>query len=74
MATIVVPEKLKKRIQELAKENGMSEQAFVEEAILSFLEDIEDAQLAMERLEAGEEPIPLAEAKKMLGLDDKDDD
>jgi RHH-type rel operon transcriptional repressor/antitoxin RelB len=57
------------RIDETAKNLGQSRSAFVREAIMRYMEDLEDAALADAALRAGGKPLTVEEARRELGLD-----
>jgi len=57
-------------IDHAARQSGESPEAFVREAVLRRLEDIEDIALATERLRNPGKRIPFDEVVKNLGLDD----
>ena len=56
-----------------AKRTGQSKTALAREAILNYLEDLEDARIADKRIAAfeasGEKGIPLAEVMKRHGVE-----
>lgn len=62
------------RLNALAAETGRTKAYYMREAILQYLEDREDYEIAVaasERLKRGEErTYSSAEVRKMLGLDD----
>ncbi len=67
-------DELAARLERLAKRTGRSKTFYVREAVLTHLDDLEDAYLAdrvMGRLDAGEETIhSLEDVERELGLDD----
>ena len=67
-------DELAARLERLAKRTGRSKTFYVREAVLTHLDDLEDAYLAdrvMGRLDVGEETIhSLEEVERELGLDD----
>jgi RHH-type rel operon transcriptional repressor/antitoxin RelB len=72
MSAITLPQSLEKRLEKLARRTGRTKAAHVRAALLSYLEDLEDVQLAeetMKRVRSGEERlIPLEDAMKRYGL------
>ncbi|MDR1243453.1 MAG: DUF6290 family protein [Deltaproteobacteria bacterium] len=73
MLAIRLPEEIETRLDALAKATGRTKTYYAKEAILTHLEDLEDAYLAEEaylRFKAsGEEAIPLEEVERRLGLE-----
>ena len=69
MVTLVLEPETERRIAELAKDRGLSEAEFVRTLIESGLDDLDDIQMAAERLEHPLQPLTSAEAGKALGLD-----
>ncbi len=72
MLAIRLPAEIEKRLEELAKKTGRTKSYYVRQAILEYLEDLEDFYLAEERLRTfGEaKAIPLEEIMKRYGLED----
>jgi RHH-type rel operon transcriptional repressor/antitoxin RelB len=72
MLAIRLPEEIEKRLEKLAKKTGRTKSYYVRQAILEYLEDMEDYYLAEERLKSFNEAntIPLEEIKKRYGLED----
>ena len=64
MLALRLPPDIEKRLAALAKKTGRSKSFYAREAILTHLEDLEDAYLAMKALEEGGERIPLEEILK----------
>ena len=58
-------------LEQFAAKAGMSKAALARKAILSYLEDLEDAMLAQEALDEGGKTIPLAEVMREYGLEEK---
>jgi RHH-type rel operon transcriptional repressor/antitoxin RelB len=54
MLAIRVPEEIKRRLQALSDKTGRTKTYYARQAILEFLEDMEDTYLALERLEVPE--------------------
>ncbi len=59
MLALDLTPKLEERLDALARKAGQSKSALAREAVIAYLEDLEDGYLAQERLEANEERIPL---------------
>ncbi len=73
MLSLRLPKDIEERLEGLAKRTGRTKTFYVRQAILTHLEDIEDAFQAdeiMERVNSGEEPVLSAgEMRKSLGLE-----
>ena len=61
---INVPPDLEERLTELAAKAGRSPEDVVGEALLTYLEDLEDAFVAIERLQSARRAIPLEEVMR----------
>jgi RHH-type rel operon transcriptional repressor/antitoxin RelB len=74
MLAIRLPENIEKRLNRLAKRTGRTKTYYAREAILSYIEDLEDIYLAGKELTAIREgrskTIPLEKVMKRYGLDD----
>jgi RHH-type rel operon transcriptional repressor/antitoxin RelB len=72
MLAIRLPDEIEKRLEELARKTGRTKSYYVRQAILEYLEDMEDYYLAEERLKSFNEAntIPLEEIMKRYGLED----
>jgi RHH-type rel operon transcriptional repressor/antitoxin RelB len=72
MLAIRLPDEIEKRLEELAKKTGRTKSYYVRQAILEYLEDMEDYYLVEERLKSFNEAktIPLEEIMKRYGLED----
>jgi RHH-type rel operon transcriptional repressor/antitoxin RelB len=74
MLAIRLPEEIEARLENLAKRTGRSKTFYAREAILEYLDDMEDLYLAEQvtkRIRNGEERIStLEEVEKRLGLAD----
>jgi RHH-type rel operon transcriptional repressor/antitoxin RelB len=74
MLTIRLPENIEARLDNLAKRTGRSMTFYAREAILEYLEDMEDLYLAeqvVRRIDSGDERTsPLEEVETRLGLED----
>lgn len=73
MLAIRLPESIEKRLDRLAKKTGRTKTYYAREAILQYLDDLEDVYLAEKRLEAirsgRSKTIPLEEVMRKLGID-----
>ena len=78
MLAIRLPEKIEKRLDRLAKRTGRTKTYYAREAILEYLDDLEDIYLAEKRLteiRAGRvRTIPLEKVMRRYGLNPKVDD
>ncbi len=70
MLTVVLDPEAERRVLERAKRIGMSEAEFLRILIENSLDDLDDVQMAVERLDAPVPPLTSAQARKSLGLDD----
>jgi len=68
-----LPKEMEQRLDYLAKETGRKKSFYVKEALMNYLEDLEDiylAEKALEDLRAGKShTIPFEEMEKALELD-----
>jgi RHH-type transcriptional regulator, rel operon repressor / antitoxin RelB len=75
MLAIRLPPEIEKKLERLAKKTGRTKTFYAREAILAYLEDMEDAALAEKRLDefykSGEKAIPLEEVLKKYGMDNR---
>jgi RHH-type rel operon transcriptional repressor/antitoxin RelB len=74
MLAIRLPDEIEIRLENLAKLTGRTKTFYAREAIMEYLEDLEDLYLAEQRLadiRAGRsKTIPLAEVMKRYGMED----
>ena len=70
MLSVEISKDEEKRLEDLAQKTGKTKDYYVKKAIHEFLEDLEDYNLAVERLETIEETYTLAEVEAELGLAD----
>jgi len=69
MLAIRIDKELEKELDLLAKSQGSNRSAVVREAIIQYLEDNEDLQLAKESLSKMNSAKSLKQLRKELGLD-----
>jgi RHH-type rel operon transcriptional repressor/antitoxin RelB len=74
MLAIRLPESIEKRLARLAKKTGRTKTYYAREAILQYLDDLEDIYLAEKRMQAIEsgrvKTIPLEQVMREHGLAD----
>jgi RHH-type transcriptional regulator, rel operon repressor / antitoxin RelB len=75
MLAIRLPPEIEKQLERLAKKTGRTKTFYARQAILTYLENWEDAALAEKRLDefykSGEKAIPLKEVLKKYGMDNR---
>jgi len=73
MLAIRLPAEIEERLERLAKATGRTKTFYARKAILTYIEDLEDAYLAEKALDdvhaSGEKAIPLEEVKRRYGLE-----
>jgi RHH-type rel operon transcriptional repressor/antitoxin RelB len=73
MLAIRLPEEIEKRLDALSKITGRTKTYYAREAILEYLDDLEDVYLAEQRLtdlRAGRDTtVPLEEVMRRYGMD-----
>jgi len=73
MLAIRLPEKIEKRLERLAKRTGRTKTYYAREAILQYLDDLEDIYFAEKELEAvrsgRSQAVPLEEVMRHYGLE-----
>ncbi len=73
MLAIRLPDSIEKRLARLAKRTGRTKTFYAREAILRYLEDLEDvydAERILERIRSGKEKtIPLEDVMKRYGME-----
>ena len=71
MLAIRLPAEVEKRLEKLAKKTGRTKSFYVRQAIMEYLEDLEDFYLAEERIKSfGEaKSIPIEEIMKRDGVE-----
>lgn len=70
MIAVRLPSRIEKRLEKLARKTGRTKTFYVREAILQYLDDLEDYHLAAQRLEENLPGVPLEEVERRLGLED----
>ncbi|MBK7472231.1 MAG: ribbon-helix-helix protein, CopG family [Betaproteobacteria bacterium] len=68
MLAIRLPETIEERLAALANETGRTKTALAREAILEYIDDLEDYYLAEARARRNRKTIPLDEVERELGL------
>ncbi len=69
MLAIRLPENIEKRLSKLALKTGRSKTYYARQAIVEYLDDLEDYYLAVSRLEQNLPAVSFKEMEKRLGLD-----
>lgn len=74
MLAIRLPKELEDRLADMAKKTGRTKTFYAKEAIINYLEDLEDSIIAEkawnEFEKSGRKTIPFAEVLKRYGMDD----
>ena len=70
MLAIRLPETIEERLESLARETGRTKSSLVREAIVEYIDDLEDLYLAEARARRNRRTIPLDEVERTLGLRD----
>ena len=68
MLAIRLPELIEARLAHLAQETGRTKTTLAREAILEYIDDLEDYHLAEARARKNRKTIPLEDVEKALGL------
>ena len=68
MLAIRLPDTIEKRLDSLASETGRTKTALAREAIVEYIDDLEDYYLAEARARKNRKTIPLADVERDLGL------
>ena len=66
MLAIRLPDSIEERLNTLAAKTGRSKTALAREAIVEYIDDLEDYYLAEARARLNRKPIPLVEVKRKL--------
>lgn len=70
MTTVQIPDEIVHEYEDLARAAGSDAATFIRAALIPQLEDLQDIELAMERLKDPQPSLSLDEVKRNLGLDD----
>jgi len=70
MLSIRLPEEIDKRLALLAQRTGRTKTFYMREAVLRYIEELEDTYVAIDRLEKPGRRLTMAEVEQELGLDD----
>ena len=68
MLAIRLPDAIEERLAALASETGRTKTTLAREAILEYIDDLEDYYLAEARARQNRKTIPLNEVERELGL------
>lgn len=68
MLAIRLPENIEERLTALAAETGRTKTTLAREAIIEYIDDLEDYYLAEARARQNRKTIPLSEVETELGL------
>lgn len=68
MLAIRLPDAIEERLTALANQTGRTKTTLAREAILEYIDDLEDYYLAEARARRNRKTIPLAEVERELGL------
>jgi len=67
MIAVRLPKELEERLTALAQKSGRSKTDLVRQALLTYLEDLEDHHLAAERLESPLPSVSLEDLERSIG-------
>jgi predicted DNA-binding protein len=70
MTTVQIPDDIALQYEDRARAAGCDTDTFIREALIARLEDMEDIEVAMERLADPQPTLSLEEVTRNLGLDD----
>lgn len=70
MTTVEIPDEIAHQFADRARAAGYDTNTFIREALLSKLEDLDDIEIAIERLGKNQTPIPIEQVIKNLDLED----
>jgi predicted DNA-binding protein len=70
MVSLALNPDIERRLAELAKSRGVSDSDLARELIEASIEDLDDTEMAVNRLENRQPPLTAQQARKALGLDD----
>lgn len=68
MLAIRLPDEIEERLAALAQETGRTKTTLAREAILEYIDDLEDCYLAEARARKNRKSIPLDDVERLLGL------
>ena len=68
MLAIRLPEDIEQRLAHIAQESGRTKTTLAREAILEYIDDLEDFYLAEARSRKNRKAIPLADVEREFGL------
>ncbi len=69
MLVINVPADIEERLTDLAARTGETREHIVQEALVAYIEDLEDALIAMARLKSHRKPSPLEEWERQIAAE-----
>lgn len=70
MLSLRLSNDIETRLGELAETTGRTKSFYAKEAIVKYLDEMEDTYIAINRLEKPAKRVSLADVEKELGLDD----
>ncbi len=70
MLSLRLSDDVENRLNQLAETTGRTKTFYAKEAILKYLDDMEDTYIAINRLETPSKRISLEDVESELGLDD----
>lgn len=70
MLSLRLSNEVETRLAQLAKTTGRTKTFYAKEAILKYLDEMEDTYIALDRLEKSAKHVSLADVEKALGLDE----
>ncbi|GAA6172659.1 DUF6290 family protein [Colwellia sp. KU-HH00111] len=70
MLSLRLPSDVESRLNQLAETTGRTKTFYAKEAILRYLDDMEDTYIAINRLETPSKRISLEDVENELSLDD----
>jgi RHH-type transcriptional regulator, rel operon repressor / antitoxin RelB len=70
MLAIILPKEIENRLADLAVKTGRTKTYYAREAILEYIDDLEDIGLVQERMKKPGRRMTMEEVEKELGLGD----
>ena len=70
MTTVQIPDEIAHQFEHRARAAGCDTDTYIREALIAKLEDLEDVEIALERLSDLQPTLSLEQVKRNLGLDD----